>query len=170
MPYQHKLNFIKKGLVRRRARPARMPRTALLATLVLLAFAPLAVALVPPLVTVRLDVDATAYPLIPESKSCDVAVPEGSDGKVLLTAATAKGCIAGWTGTYSPTVPGFFVDGVDGRRAVCDTPVWLVHCTFWSLSVNGASSLTGVDGWSARQGDAYGFTYDRTFAGVDGLP
>jgi hypothetical protein len=145
-----------------------MTRKAVLATLALLAL-PLATAL-PTFVTVTLEVDASEYPLIPTQKSCEVRVPAGSDGKVLLTAATASGCIAGWTGTYSPTVGAFFVDGVDGRRAVCDAPVWLVHCTFWSLRVNGALSATGVDGWAAAEGDAYGFTYDRTFAGVAGLP
>jgi hypothetical protein len=125
-------------------------------------------ALPPPvtLVQVTLEIDATDYPLIPESRACDVAVPEGSDGKVMLAAATASGCIAGWTGTYSPTVGAFFVDGVDGRRAVCDPPVFLVHCTFWFLSVNGGASGTGVDGWRAAEGDAYGFTYDRTYAAL----
>lgn len=119
----------------------------------------------PPLVTATLEIDASAYPLIPETKTCVVRVPAGSDGKALLTAATATGCIAGWTGTYFPGL-GFFVDGVDGRRAVCDTPVWLVHCTFWFLSVDGEGSATGVDGWRAAEGDVYGFTYDRSGAGL----
>ena len=127
---------------------------------------PLASALPCPWVHVTVEIDASAYPLLPETKTCEVDVPAGSDGKVVLTAATASGCIAGWTATYSPTVGAFFVDGVDGRRAVCDTPVWLVHCTYWFLSVNGEASLSGVDGWSAAEGDAYGFTYDRQFAGL----
>jgi len=120
----------------------------------------------PPDVTVTLQIDATAYPLIPESKTCVVSVPEGSDGKVMLTAATASGCIAGWTATYSATVGAFFLDGVDGRRALCDTPLWLVHCTYWNLGVNGVSSSTGIDGWSAAEGDSYSFTYDRSFAAL----
>lgn len=144
-------------------------RTILIALLTILPLAlPAAHALPPPLETVHvtLQIDASAYPLIPETKTCEVDVPPGSDGKVMLTAATASGCIAGWSATYSATVGAFFVDGVDGRRAVCDPPVFLVHCTFWLLSVNGAESQTGVDGWSAAAGDTYGFTYDREFAGL----
>ncbi|GEM_PF-3837208 len=142
-------------------------RTHLIALLLLLPV-PAALALPPggPTVHVTLEIDATAYPLIPEAKTCAVDVPAGSDGKVILTAATASGCIAGWSATYSPTVGAFYLDGVDGRRAVCDTPVWLVHCTFWFLSVNGVGSATGIDGWSAADGDVYGFTYDREFAGL----
>ncbi|MEA3199113.1 MAG: hypothetical protein QOE90_541 [Thermoplasmata archaeon] len=142
-----------------------MMRTILIA---LLTTVPLGAALPPPLATVHvtLQVDASAYPLIPESKTCEVEVPAGSDGKVMLTAATASGCIAGWTATFSPTVGAFYLDGVDGRRAVCDTPVWLVHCTFWFLSANGQPSDVGIDGWRAAEGDTYGFTYDREFAGL----
>lgn len=120
----------------------------------------------PPSVTVTLEIDASAYPVLAESKTCVVDVPEGSDGKVMLTAATASGCIAGWSATYSPTVGAFFLDSVDGRRAFCDTPLWLVHCTYWNLGVNGAPSSTGIDGWAAANGDSYSFTYDRSFAGL----
>ncbi|HEX2022739.1 MAG TPA: hypothetical protein VHH36_08490 [Candidatus Thermoplasmatota archaeon] len=139
--------------------------TAFLAALLIALPTAASACLLPPLVTVTLEIDATAYPLIPESKTCDVEVPEGSDGKVLLTAATAQGCIAGWTGSYFPGL-GFFVDGVDGRRAVCDTPVWLVHCTFWLLRVNGDFAATGIDGWAMADGDVYNFTYDRSGAGL----
>ena len=144
-------------------------RTLLLACLVALPLLPAAHAqALPPEVTVTLRIDASEYPLLPTygTKTCVVSVPEGSDGKVMLTVATARGCIAGWAGTYSPTVGAFYLDALDGRRAFCDTPLWLAHCTYWGLSVNGAGSSTGIDGWSAAEGDEYGFTYDRSFAGL----
>jgi hypothetical protein len=133
------------------------------------------------LVTVTLDVDATAYPLdsaaLPaETKTCAVQVLHGADGVDMLNQAVLDGCILGWTASafpgVDPTNPRgwLFVDSLDGRRAVCDPPVYLAHCTFWSLSVDGSPSGTGIGGWRAQDGDVYGFTYDRTFAGVAALP
>jgi hypothetical protein len=145
-------------------------RTTLIALLMLAPLAlPGAHALPPPpltMVHVTLQIDASAYPLLPETKTCGVDVPPGSDGKVMLTAATLSGCIAGWSATFSPTVGAFFLDSVDAHRAFCDPGVDFVHCTFWALSVNGADSQTGIDGWRASDGDTYGFTYDREFAGL----
>lgn len=137
---------------------------ALLALVLLAAATPVAAAQVPDLVAVTLVVDATRYPLLPEAKTCDVLAPEGADGKLILAAATAQGCIAGFTGSYFVGL-GFYLDGVDGRRAVCDTPVWLVHCTYWAVTENGDGS-TGIDGWSAAEGNVYALTYDRSFAGL----
>lgn len=125
----------------------------------------------PTTVVVTLLIDATQYPHVPAASvvRCDVEVPAGADGKAMLTQATLDRCIAGWTATYF-VGQGFFVDAIDGRRAVCDTPAWLVHCTFWALSVDGAASPTGVDGWTAAEGDVYGFTYTRVYTVADELP
>ena len=133
------------------------------------------------LVAVTLEIDALAYPvkdgaLPPERKTCHVQVAHDADGIDMLTQAVLDQCILAWTASafpgVDPTNPRgwLFLDSIDGRRAVCDPPAYLVHCTFWSLSVNGASSGTGIGGWRAQQGDVYGFTYDRTFAGLAPLP
>lgn len=99
----------------------------------------------------------------PGHAACQVLVPVGSDGGVVLDQATADGCISGWDHT---TFAGErFVSSIDGLGAPGLTCLLFTVgvCDFWEHSVNDRTAAFGIDGYTAEDGDAIGWLYRNTF-------
>ncbi len=114
-------------------------------------------------VSVHLRVDVhTLAPL----RECDVTVPAGSNGRVVLAAAVAAGCIDSYEiREYSF---GGAVRCIDGVCWAC-TPdataplvgrVGEVCPAYWAMLENGTYTAYGVDGFRAANGDVLQFSYE----------
>lgn len=104
------------------------------------------------IVLVRLDL-TLGHHALPALKSCTVGVVAGSDGGAVLDAATASGCISGWShDTYGGGKR--FVTCVDG---LCQQPG-----TFWAFYVDEAlpcGGACGIDDVQMLGGEAVEFAY-----------
>lgn len=109
------------------------------------------------LVTVTLEVDGTKDRLNGFTATCDVTVPAGADGSVVLDAAVAKGCLDSWT--FDNHGYGRYVTSINEVRDL--TPAFcLGPCFFWHIAVDGESAQVGIDGYVANQGSTLAFTYE----------
>ena len=86
--------------------------------------------------------------------TCPVPVPQGSNGVVMLDAAVRTGCISSYDTVKDPTYGDFLlsIDQIRGAHEAEDA-------TYWSTTLNGAYTETGIDGFQAQNGQVYGFTY-----------
>lgn len=109
-------------------------------------------------VTVDFGLAAGAY--APTGAACQVSVPSGANGVVVLDAAVAKGCILSYDTT---TFAGFgtFVRCVD---EVCGEEASGFFLTYWKLYVNGRPATAGVDAFRATAGSSLVLSY-TTWAG-----
>ena|SRR5581483_7094146 len=107
--------------------------------------------------TVHVTLSLTAgYHGLPSYKSCGLDVPEGANAGDVLDAATAAGCISGWS--YDHYGTSRFVTGIDGIDAQTGT--------FWALYVNEAlpdGGNAGIDDTHAAEGDNVEFVYADYF-------
>lgn len=105
---------------------------------------------------------ADAPSQIPGTASCQVEVPHGSDGTVLLDEATQADCITGWQG--QDTGQGTFVTAIDGWQAPGLTCLAFSVgvCDWWAHNVNGASVGYGIDDYTAEDGDHVRWLYRNT--------
>lgn len=99
---------------------------------------------------------------VPGTASCDVEVPHGADGTVLLDEATQDDCISGWEG--QDTSQGTFVTAIDGWQAPGLTCLAFGAgvCDWWEHNVNGESAGYGADGYTAEDGDHVRWLYRNT--------
>lgn len=141
------LELPQEGLSDARAcsRPMRVATSLVLASLLLLAAAPLAQAST---VTVTLDLDVSGA----DYKTCDVRVPAGANGGEVLDAAVEQGCILLWT---ADEFPGY------GRYVVCIDALCGAVATYWAFYLDGAYSDVGIDAYAAVEGDVLGFDYQQ---------
>lgn len=128
----------------------------------------LASALVPPAagttnVTVHVRIDASlTFPFAEPAfvSECDVTVPEGANGSVVLNVA----CITDWAFVEFPCC-GRFVTSITGpelsdptdQRNLDDPCPGFVG--YWSFWINGALAATGIDGYTAQDGDLFEMDY-----------
>ncbi|HWG89944.1 MAG TPA: DUF4430 domain-containing protein [Candidatus Thermoplasmatota archaeon] len=111
------------------------------------------------LVTVTLTVDGTQAVVngqAPYTKTCDLQVPAGADGGVVLTTAVAEGCLDSWQ--YEESSFGRFLTCIDGTCGGPLEPTYTLY-TYWSMSLDGEATPYGIDDYKATDGDALGFTY-----------
>ena len=113
-------------------------------------------------VTVTLDVslgdDVADYAV------CDVAVPAGSDGFVVLDAAIASGCIDSYDAIDFGGAYGRFLTCIDG---ICgqDAPTWALPVpvayagTTWNFTIDDAFASVGLETYEVHAGDEVGLTY-----------
>lgn len=104
-------------------------------------------------VTVTLEVGA-GHIAAPRPVSCAVVVPAGSDGAAVLSKAKSDGCIIEYTLVNRPPY-GRFVLSIDHVRGAAE----VLDATYWSMTLNGAYTSFGIDGYQAANGHRLGFTY-----------
>ncbi len=92
------------------------------------------------------------------SASCVVTVDTGTNGGDILDQAVDHDCIESWDYDVFGD-DGRFVSAIDGLRGHC--PAWPLLCSFWRFDINGSPSDTGIDFYSATEGDQIEFHYDR---------
>lgn len=95
--------------------------------------------------------------LLPTTVSCAVTVDAGADAGAVLDAATASGCISGWTHGSDPTY-GRFVTSVNGKSESAGF--------YWAYLENGRAASHGIDFASAAEGDVFGFAYADYATGI----
>lgn len=83
-------------------------------------------------------------------KACEVPLAEGATVADLLDAATAQGCISGWTYAESPF--GRYVTSIDGIPEAA--------VTYWALYEGGAYAQCGIDCTYPEPGIALSFNYE----------
>lgn len=88
-------------------------------------------------------------------KACDVAVPAEANVADLLDAATAQGCISGWTYAESPF--GRYVTSIDGISEAA--------ITYWALYEDGAYAQCGIDCTFPQPGEVLSFNYETWATG-----
>lgn len=103
---------------------------------------------------------------LPGTAECDVQVPEGADGGVVLDQAVADLCILEWD-YQNYDCCGRFVTSIDGLRADGFTCLlWAEDvadvCDWWEHHVNGTAVSYGIDGYSAQDGDTVRWEYRNT--------
>ena len=109
-------------------------------------------------VTVGFGLSAGAY--APTGAACQLSVPSGSDGEVVLAAAKAQGCIASYKVERHPTF-GAFLTCVN---EVCGETATGFFLTYWKFYENGRPAPYGISAFQARQGSELVFAY-ATWAG-----
>jgi hypothetical protein len=99
-------------------------------------------------VTVTLEVDVLGN----DHKSCEVAVPAGSNAGAVLDAAVDQGCLLRWT---SQEYPGF------GRYVDCIDLLCGAVATYWAFYANGGYSDVGIDAYPVAEADVLRFNYEQ---------
>lgn len=132
-------------------------RTILIATM-LVALAAVPAAGATDSVTVTLLVDIEGQSALAE---CDVLVPAGANGRVVLAEAVAIGCIDSYEireysfGGFVTCINGLC--GIDAPTSVALGFDWPI--SYWAMSENGQPTTYGVDGFEANAGDVLQFSY-----------
>lgn len=106
------------------------------------------------------------------TSDCTVTVPAGSDGRDVLDAAVTAGCIDAWDFDTHPLFGAFLTgitgpgnaDSTDARGDagfVCNAPAvgGDLFYSFWGIEQDGGAAPTGIDGYSANDGDSLRFEY-----------
>jgi hypothetical protein len=91
---------------------------------------------------------------LPIGALCQLTVPAGSNGLVVLDKAVKKHCITSYKAKYFPGF-GHFVDCID-RLCSIFTPTYV---GYWAMYENGAYTTYGVDDFKANAGDTLMFVY-----------
>lgn len=108
------------------------------------------------LVHVTLELRETHMLLAPTTV-CHVQVEAGDDAGDVLDAATAAGCISGWTYASDPTY-GRYVTGVNGKSESAGF--------YWAYLEGDEPATHGIDFASADEGDVFGFGYADYATGI----
>jgi hypothetical protein len=109
-------------------------------------------------VPVTFGISAVTY--APTAALCELSVPAGADGLVVLDAAVDAGCITSYH-AQGPTQFGYFVDCIN---EICGETATGMYLTYWGMYENGVTTTYGVSDFRAAAGDELTFAY-TTWAG-----
>ena len=97
---------------------------------------------------------------LPTGAACQLSVPQGADGIVVLNAAVDAGCIVSYEKVEDPTF-GAFITCIN---EICQAPAEAMSITYWRLFIDGSPAAVGISSYEAAAGDELVFSY-TTWAG-----